>query len=644
MTRSMRRKAAAAKAAAKKATPKKMTRSQRRKAAAAKKATPAKKAPKKAPAKKAAPKKKMASKSTSTKMTRAQRRAAAAAAKKAAAPKKKAVTQKKKAAAPKKKKAAPAKAKSAKKAAKEMPQRQKKAKTQAKPARKPRASAKKVTTMNNDEGQWYTTPPKKGKTAAGDNGKGGYRYQVFGSVVGQKWGEECWGTGMGLNPNDVPFCAEIMATGTSQYGAENYDRGVVWKKTNKGNWVADMAATKKFIADCRAKLQKALGRKPTIADCARFVENGYKVSAAPRKAAKKAAPMPAKKGTTKKGAPMPSTPRKPLKGHGGRYTAFNKIDYGLAAYYRHVGRKGYYNQQGMGKFMQFVKKHGLNEKDLPKIMNKALDMLPKMDTNFPLKKTKIDAAARKNAIYQVVERCYNYGQIYGLMTHHKTVNWQCFYKPVKGNDKAGRDAVLERMINALKYYAQLDPMHKEANYVQFMEFCNDTYGQVLRDYFYIMNDYPSQDKVEALQKRVKKMFKGMVAPTATNSLLVWLGENKGHRFSNSHYLADRSLDKNNVMFYRDLFDSMYCYLVHNYDVGLRIKVQRITSDKMKIPQVFYFPNKARVPKDSDYAHLKPKVSAAMKRFADPQFKHVATRYCGQERVLVFAKNDAITRT
>ena len=307
------------------------------------------------------------------------------------------------------------------------------------------------------------------------------------------------------------------------------------------------------------------------------------------------------------------------------------------------GRKDYYNHEGKGKFMELVKEIGFAEGDIPMVLGdkaKAAECpFIKMDDDFPLKKDFKSTAQRNQAIFQVIQRCYRYGQIYGMLTYHKNVNWQGFFKQEKG-----KDAVMSRMINALKYYSAIDPLGRDDHYQQFMEFVNETYSGFLQDFSSIFTDYGTPKKLADVQKRKRKQFESMVKSNVTNSLLMWLGKNKGHRFANSAYLKNRSVDKNLVLFHRDLFDAMHSYLVHGYDIGLRIRVQKLTTDPKDLPIIFYFPNKARIPDQSAYSHVKPPMDSKMMKYPDPAFGYVAMVYSNKYRVYVFAKKDCITRS
>ena len=190
------------------------------------------------------------------------------------------------------------------------------------------------------------------------------------------------------------------------------------------------------------------------------------------------------------------------------------------------GRTDYFNTEGTGKFMECVQKIKFHEADIGMALGfkaKAANCpFIKMDTDFPLKKNYRSKAAKNRAIFQVIQRCFKYGQIYGMLTYHKNVNWQGYFKEVRG-----RDAVLDRMINALKYYSAIDPLGRDDHYQQFMEFVNDTYSGrlmnpdthewsgLLQDFCWLFMDYGehrSVNRIEPLddiQRRKRPEFESM---------------------------------------------------------------------------------------------------------------------------------------
>jgi len=567
-------------------------------------------------------------------------------------------------------------------------------------------------TMDGNDGDWYTTPPKPGKMAGfaqkGNGRKGGTmgksapmavprtKYapicQMFGSVVGCKWGRECFNSHS--DPNSVRFCMEFARTGKCYYDDTCYDRHVVWKKVGD-QWVEDRKATAAFVAKARGQTaKKVMGTMPKKAAPMPTDKSMMKVTHSTL-VAKTAAPMPdddggmeddgytpKKKVTFREPLKEVNGPNKPMKGSGGkheavmfhenppsysyrkgkggRYTAFNKIDYGLATYYEICGRTDYFNTDGIGKFMECVQSMNFKEVDIAKALGEKATAAKcpfiAMDDDFPLKKDYRTKAAREKAIFQVIQRCYKYGQIYGMLAYHKEVNWQGFFKEVRG-----RDAVANRMINALKYYSSIDPLGRDDHYQQFMEFVNDTYtGRIankygewrglLQDFAWMFMDYGEHrnanrvETLKSIQSRMRPHFESMCPCNETNCLLCWLGSNKGHRFKNSAYIKDRSKDKNRVLFYRDLLDAMHCYLVHGYDVGLRIKVMTMPTEPQDIPCIFYARGKCTNP-DCEYLHERHPVDNSWRRYRDPTFRFVTSIQCSSKyKVFVFSREDCITRS
>ena len=120
--------------------------------------------------------------------------------------------------------------------------------------------------------------------------------------------------------------------------------------------------------------------------------------------------------------------------------------------------------------------------------------------------------------------------------------------------------------------------------------------------------------------------------------------NTGHRFKNSEYIKNRAVDKNRVLFHRDLLDAMHAYLVHGYDVGLRIKVLALGTEPRDIPCIFYARGKCTNP-DCEYMHKRQVVDRSMRRYRDPSFRFVTSIQCSSKyKVFVFAKEDCITRS
>ena len=189
--------------------------------------------------------------------------------------------------------------------------------------------------------------------------------------------------------------------------------------------------------------------------------------------------------------------------------------------------------------MEIVKEIGFAEDDIPMVLGdkaKAAECpFIKMDNDFPLKQEFEWTAQRTQAVFQIIRRCYRYGQIYGMLVYHQNVNWQGFFKREKG-----KDAVMNRIINALKYYSAIDPLGRGDHYMQFMEFVNETYTGFLNEFSSVFKDYGTPKKLADVQERYRKEFESRTRSNVTNSLLLWLRENKGHRFVKSAYLTDPS--------------------------------------------------------------------------------------------------------
>ena len=200
------------------------------------------------------------------------------------------------------------------------------------------------------------------------------------------------------------------------------------------------------------------------------------------------------------------------------------------------------------------------------------------------------------------------------------------------------------MLIALKHISRMDPLNRGTHHKQFQHFINESYTNLLSDFCTIFSDYGTPKRLEAVQKRMRKDFESMLKSNETNSLLKWLEKNKGHRFADSLYLKDRSFDENLVLFHRDLFDAMHSYLMHGYDIGLRIRVQRLMTRTEDIPKISRSQGDVHIPDLHEYSHIVPAVNLKMMKYKDPSFDFVQMIYAGTNRVYVFAKNDCISRS
>merc|ERR1711951_280912 len=98
---------------------------------------------------------------------------------------------------------------------------------------------------------------------------------------------------------------------------------------------------------------------------------------------------------------------------------------------------------------------------------------------------------------------------------------------------------------------------------------------------------------------------------------------KVHYYENSKYMRSQRVRRlrnasEGALFYRDLMDAMHCLLVHQYDVGLRIKVVSVEGWSQEAEN-------------------------AIKQHEDPQYRFINKVCSGRLDVYVFCTSFCTTR-
>lgn len=147
------------------------------------------------------------------------------------------------------------------------------------------------------------------------------------------------------------------------------------------------------------------------------------------------------------------------------------------------------------------------------------------------------------------------------------------------NEENGLYSHIDRMIRILRYYSKIDVVNSRADKDGFLEFVEAVYLSLLQeDYMSIMEqhcDGPNSEKDNQLiQQRKAKQFTSFAPCCATNC---WMCA----KCSKDAQMGAPKMEKLSV--FRHLMDSMHCYLVHGYDIGLRLKVCERAPRKPKWP-------------------------------------------------------------
>jgi len=228
---------------------------------------------------------------------------------------------------------------------------------------------------------------------------------------------------------------------------------------------------------------------------------------------------------------------------------------------------------------------------------------------------------------------------------------------------------LNRMISTLRHYSKIDVSNDDADAAEFLDFMGQNVGNILDDFIHIMEGHPPPD-IQLIQQRKSAEFQLFNACDPNNCLMLipkqkeekelcpafgsaggckW-GDacTKSHDNPNSVKLCDNFLKPEGCpfgkecyfrhqtwsqpekatpaggeafVFYRDLMDSMHCYLIHSQDIEYRIKVRH----RMKV-------------EDQRMDEAKWKI------WGDDRFRFKKKVTCGQHDVFIFKGSRCVTRS
>eukprot|EP01084_Bolivina_argentea_P254241 427390_1 len=122
---------------------------------------------------------------------------------------------------------------------------------------------------------------------------------------------------------------------------------------------------------------------------------------------------------------------------------------------------------------------------------------------------------------------------------------------------------LHRIANALVYYQELD-MNNSIDQIKMVKFCKQ-YHSLLDDYIHIImnhnNELENIYTLFVLEYHMNKCALNSCSPLNRHCRI--------ETYDSDDNSNNKILDKQ-FIFYRDRFDSMHCYFLHLYDMGLRV--------------------------------------------------------------------------
>eukprot|EP01084_Bolivina_argentea_P049313 90713_1 len=124
----------------------------------------------------------------------------------------------------------------------------------------------------------------------------------------------------------------------------------------------------------------------------------------------------------------------------------------------------------------------------------------------------------------------------------------------------------KRIVDALKYYESLNIVSNEKDKLKLVKYFHETYKSLLDDYIHIVVEHNNRNDLDQIYDLL-----------ATNC-------NIQHCLVCVRHFRNRNNDKyvqqdQELIFYRDILDTIHCYLLHLYDTALRVRVDSATDEE-----------------------------------------------------------------
>jgi len=190
----------------------------------------------------------------------------------------------------------------------------------------------------------------------------------------------------------------------------------------------------------------------------------------------------------------------------------------------------------------------------------------------------------------------------------------------KSLHEGGTCTHLDRMILTLKFYSKWNVVTDAHDKEQFMEFVNGIYVTLLSDYVHIMEKHHDacdwKREIDVIYKKWGEDFRSYKPCDIKNNNCLLLDVHRKGRDEEEEKAESEEVESRQLVFYRDLMDSMHCYLLHQHENGFRI---RVTEHSRR-------PN----PKH--------------KKWKDDRFHYEYKMHCNRHDVFVFCTDSCVSRT
>eukprot|EP01084_Bolivina_argentea_P084462 152738_1 len=137
---------------------------------------------------------------------------------------------------------------------------------------------------------------------------------------------------------------------------------------------------------------------------------------------------------------------------------------------------------------------------------------------------------------------------------------------------------INRMHSALRYYSSLNLDHSQHAENKLVKYCNMTYKLLLNDYVHIVTNHNSDTDLHKIFNLLTASDDYIECTIAKCTL-----SSRHYRDRNVNNINKSKVESNkDFMFYRDILDSMHCFLFHLYDFGYRIHKNELNEMKTTI--------------------------------------------------------------
>eukprot|EP01084_Bolivina_argentea_P276966 472698_1 len=166
-----------------------------------------------------------------------------------------------------------------------------------------------------------------------------------------------------------------------------------------------------------------------------------------------------------------------------------------------------------------------------------------------------------------IQNCIPTHRIINAIIYYSTlrINLKCNESESKSDRSYCHSATTLQLIESLIFTFKDSDEYTDKD--KFIKYTNKEYPHLLNDYIHIMEKH--YNDIDNISSLMLHDFGLMNPCDASNCLLLF----RHFRDRNNDNIANQTKDTN-LLFYIDIMDSIHCYLIHLYDIGMRAKVNK----------------------------------------------------------------------